>query len=361
MTRSFERSTKQFFLAASGMITPIGANTPMTLASVNAAISAYSLADYYNQHFQQIKVTELPASIFAEQGIDATDWSSAHDARLALMANIALQEACAIHALEKPIPLILAMTDMPQNAKAPTGAILTQQLAEVFPAWINPAMSRSLYSGRAAGMDALAFAFNYLYDMPTDFILIGGCDSFLNAARLQQMDSENRLLSTDSGEGFAPGEAAGFLLLTRRPELALTVKGHAVVLHSPGIADEPGHRYSEEPYRGDGLDQAFKSALAASGCSGIHSIYSSMNGESFWAKEYGVAYMRSKAAFADPVKLIHPADCYGDIGAATAPVLIGLAAQHLLTTPAAQAHLVYSSSDTARRGAVVLEKVAMGS
>jgi hypothetical protein len=37
--------------------------------------------------------------------------------------------------------------------------------------------------------------------------------------------------------------------------------------------------------------------------------------------------------------------------------LIAVAAEHLFSQPKARAHLVYSSSDTAKRGAVVVEKI----
>ena len=84
-----------------------------------------------------------------------------------------------------------------------------------------------------------------------------------------------------------------------------------------------------------------------------------MNGENHWAKEYGVAFLRNRKAFKDPVCVEHPADCYGDIGSATATALISLAAENLFKNDLAQAHLVYSSSDTAKRGAIVLKKIAL--
>lgn len=82
-----------------------------------------------------------------------------------------------------------------------------------------------------------------------------------------------------------------------------------------------------------------------------------MNGENHWAKEYGVAVLRNRNALKDPVRVVHPADCYGDVGAATATTLIALAAEHLFKHKNARAHVVYSSSDTAKRGAIVIEKV----
>lgn len=71
------------------------------------------------------------------------------------------------------------------------------------------------------------------------------------------------------------------------------------------------------------LDRAFKKTLAGQEPGSIDRIYSSMNGEHHWAKEYGVA----------------------------------LAAENLYKQPNTSAHLVYSSSDNARRGAIVMEKI----
>lgn len=59
----------------------------------------------------------------------------------------------------------------------------------------------------------------------------------------------------------------------------------------------------------------------------------------------------------DPVRFEHPADCYGDLGSATSAILIALAAEHLFKSADAKSHLVYSSSDTAKRGALVVEKI----
>ncbi len=350
-------NNKHFFLAASGMVTPLGANTAMTTAAVNASISAYTLADFYNRHFQPVKVTEMPPAVFAAQGIDVSNWSGTHPARVAAMARLAVQQVITGEPPEKSIPLVLALPEANHQGVSALGADVVKHLAGNFPGWISTVMSRCVYSGRAAGMEALAFAFDYLYDLPTDYFLVGGSDSQLEDARLGELDKTDRLLAPDNGDGFAPGEAAGFLLLTREPALAAVVNGHRIMLHPPGIADEPGHLGSDEPYRGEGLDQAFKKALTGVAVPPIHSIYSSMNGEHYWAKEYGVAYIRNRQVFADPVTLQHPADCYGDIGSATAPVLIALAAQDLWKSSVARAHLLYSSSDGARRGAIILEKV----
>jgi 3-oxoacyl-[acyl-carrier-protein] synthase-1 len=76
-----------------------------------------------------------------------------------------------------------------------------------------------------------------------------------------------------------------------------------------------------------------------------------MNGEHYWAKEFGVAMTRSSHRFSN-VKHEHPADCYGDIGAATGGALIALAALHSLKQSTPTSCLVCTSSDTAYRAAI---------
>lgn len=347
---------KYFFLAASGMTTPLGISTVMTATAVKADISAYSLSDYYDQHFQPVKVAAIPPALFDGQDFDATDWTGSYSRRLAFITTLAAEQVFASTSPAVPIPFILAMPEPTTGQQQESG--LGNHLAQHFPDWINPVLGRSIHSGRAAGMEALAFAFDYLYDQPSEFILIGGSDSYLDDLRLTTLDQADRLATPESSNGFVPAEASGFLLLTRNPEHALVVNGHKIALHPPGIAEEPGHFFSNEPYRGDGLDQAFKMALANAPAQLIPRIYSSMNGEHYWAKEYGVAYMRNRQYFSESVDIKHPADSYGDIGSATAPVLIALAAQQLLATANDHAYLVYSSSDGPKRGAIILEKIA---
>jgi hypothetical protein len=60
----------------------------------------------------------------------------------------------------------------------------------------------------------------------------------------------------------------------------------------------------------------------------VHTIYSSMNGEHYWAKEYGVAMSRNPPLRES--KIAHPADCVADLGTATGAVLTGMATKHLL-------------------------------
>jgi len=351
--------TPKLYIAGMGMITPVGFDTASTTAAVRAGVNAYAISNFYAKNNEPITMASVPGLMSDEIDADIGEGSRfnpRHD-RVVKMAIIALREACAKQTTQQPIPLVLAMPEGQNDVEGLVPLIPT--LEQNCKPWVSVQQTRSIYSGRAGGIEAIDFAFRYLYDLPNDFLLIGGSDSYRDAARLTPLDDAGRLKLPGSQDDFVPGEAGCFLLLTKKPALALARNGHIISLSPPGIDDEPGHLYSKEPYRGDGLDQAFKKALNShTQPNSIHSIYGSMNGENHWAKEYGAAYIRNRSVFKDPVGIEHPADCYGDLGSATAPVLIALAAEHLFNDTKARAHLVYSSSDKARRGAIIVEKTA---
>jgi 3-oxoacyl-[acyl-carrier-protein] synthase-1 len=131
---------------------------------------------------------------------------------------------------------------------------------------------------------------------------------------------------------------------------------NTVSFSEPCVAEEQGHRYSDQPYLGDGLSNAVHSVLSNAHVSApIEHLFSTINGESFGSKEMGVMMSRNSGAFAENVQTHHPADCFGDIGAAFAPALVGLAAYNLARQKIQGAVLVTASSDSQYRGAMCLK------
>lgn len=354
----------KLYIAGMGMITPVGFDTASTAAAVRAGVSGYRASDFFTQETRQpITMTGVPDEIFEEMefDIDEGNYYGPQYDRIIKMAIIALREAMTNLPKGEKVPLILAMPeDIPQEPYIPEELFITNLLNQQdLP--LSADQIRCLRTGRAAAIQGLEVARHFLYAQNANYVLLGGSDSYWDASRLRELDEAGRVLAPENMDGFAPGEGACFLLLTRHPAAALIVNDHLVALMAPGNAQEPGHLYSDLPYQGEGLDQAFKRALPKQEGSVIQTIFSSMNGESHWSKEYGVAYLRNKAAFDDAVKIQHPADCYGDLGAAAGAVLVGLAVTDLFSQSGTSAHLVYSSSDGPSRAAVRVEKLALAS
>ena len=345
----------KLYIAGIGMITPVGANTAMTAAAVRAGVSAYEASDNFSYRAEPLTMARIPQDVFTQCNVVIDE--GGYNNHIIKMAILAAREALSGHKISKPIPLLLSIPEDSPNNTYIDQNILIKHLTNQKDLPLQPGLVRCFSAGRAGGIQALTYAQQYLYHQRADLVLLGGSDSHWIYPRLGELDLADRLLSPGNMDGFAAGEGAGFLLLTSHQQLAMTRGNHIIALSPPGLADEPGHLYSKEPYRGDGLDQAFKLALANIPEGSIASIYSSMNGENHWAKEYGVAFVRNKDYFRDSVRIEHPTDCFGDLGAATAPVLIGLAAEALFKCTGSASHLVYCSSDGPARAAVRVEKL----
>jgi uncharacterized protein (TIGR02270 family) len=79
-----------------------------------------------------------------------------------------------------------------------------------------------------------------------------------------------------------------------------------------------------------------------------------MNGESYRAREWGFTELRVLRNPHPRLEVFHPADCLGDVGAASGTLLIGLAAMALSENPSRHNFLVFASSESGERGAVIL-------
>jgi 3-oxoacyl-[acyl-carrier-protein] synthase-1 len=218
--------------------------------------------------------------------------------------------------------------------------------------------SRMFPVGRAAGLYALQEAIEQLKTGQAEQIVVGGVDTYLDLYLLGTLDMEGRVLAEGVMDGFVPGEGAGFLLLSRGTNSIPRKTPLAIVL---GVATgvEKGHRYSEEVYRGDGLASTIQRLFGSvpQKKEKVRTIYAGFNGENFWAKEWGVAYIRSQDNFETDFRVEHPADCFGDPGAALGPLAVGLAAIGMQRGYLKGPSLVWCSSDREERAATVVHRL----
>jgi len=183
-------------------------------------------------------------------------------------------------------------------------------------------------------------------------VLVGGIDSFYDLRTLGILQKNRRLSGSDSFDGFVPGEGAAFLLLTSPHAPAAVRNKSAIRLHEPAIVDEPGHLLGKAPYTAEALANAFQQAMTATDMP-IDTIYSSENGEMHYTRELSVATLRQQHRLHANRKIHRPAAFFGDLGAAFAPVAMGLASASIQKDPE-RATLVYAASDGGPRGAICL-------
>ncbi|HXC36693.1 MAG TPA: hypothetical protein VNV43_12510, partial [Candidatus Acidoferrales bacterium] len=240
--------------------------------------------------------------------------------RMLRLAGLALAEAVQLPAVKKPIPVFLGLPERPEPSRDFLNLLIAQSEIE-----IDLAASRLYPKGRAAGIFALKEAIDTLCAGKHEFVIVGGVDSYWDNGLLQTLEIEGRLKTGINPDGYIPGEGAAFLLLAR-PEFANAQKLATLgIIGNTGFGFEKGHRYSQEPYRGDGLAETLADVFSRYDSKDrIRTIYTGLNGESYCGKEWGVAFIRNSNQFSDDAATEHPADCLGDTGAAMAPIMAAL-------------------------------------
>lgn len=350
----------QVYLAGMGMITSVGGSALTTAAAVRARRKGMRTSETFkNRACKPLTLATVPDAALPEfaGALQTHEDINLPIGRMLLMAHATLEDIQVLYPETQPLPVMLAGPAAYTGQEVPFSHAFFDLLAEQTGIEFDWPNSRLLAMGRSGVLTGIDMAIKYLNLGTGNYVLVGGVDSYQDHDLLLQLDARDRIKTEDAKDSFIPGEAAGFLLLTNKPERAQRFGNFKIGLTAPGLAEESGHLYSEQPYRGDGLAHAFQVALANAPGLTIQTIYSSMNGENHWTKELGVAQIRNSHAIAEDVKIEHPADCLGDTGAATGAVLIGLAALDLQKGWRKGPALVYCSSDHAPRAAVCVSLV----
>lgn len=343
------------YIAGLGMFTPVGANTEMTTAAIDAGVSAYKDSGYFTKTKDPIKMAQVPTDALAE----LSDELKLHgmygrwEQHLLQLAGAAIQEAMGEYEGD-PVPIVLAAPEHYQQWPHQLPENFLQNLIKQSGSPIDLTHSRTVQVGRAGAIEALQTAERFLFEANQESVLIGGVDSYQRPELFRGLLEYGRINVPGNKDGFVPGEGAAFILVTKNKEKALVLNDHSVFVTAPSTWEETAHLYSSEPGKGEGLDKAVKGALQNYNGPNIGKVFSTHNGEAYWSKELGVMLTRNNSRMSEDVVVEHPADCLGDMGAASSAGLIVLAAMDLLKNKAYTSHLTCASSDHQHRAAVLL-------
>jgi len=216
-------------------------------------------------------------------------------------------------------------------------------------------------SGHAAGLLALRSSLIRLSTGEIDVCVVAGGDSYVDVETLEWLEETEQLHGAgrrNNAWGLVPGEGAGaVLILPCRSDGVEPLPLARVV--STGVGREEQLIRSKAVGLGRGLTGAFEAAFAGlpSG-SLVSDTYCDLNGEPYRSDEFGFAVVRTREHFVAASDFTAPADCWGDVGAASGP--LGL----VIATVAMQKHyskgglaLVWASSDSGERGAALVAAV----
>lgn len=339
-----------------GMITAVGLTAAETAASARAGTMRFEESQFQDRSFESITLAQVPEDGLPElaDAVRSTTGLTAREQRMLRLATAPLRECLAPVGAATGLPLCLALPETETLTPLDRGRFLVQ-LAMQSGGVVDPARSDASHAGRAGGLRAVGQAVATILSGEADLVIAGGVDTYRDSYVLATLDAGRRVKSMANMDGFIPGEGAAFIAVASprfANDRALTPLAQ---LGATAAGFEAGHLYSAEPYRGEGLASAI-AQLASGGAvdAPIGEVYSSMNGESHWGKEWGVGFLRNRALFRPDHGMHHPADSFGDTGAACGAILVGLAALGLRSGYRRTPALVYSSSDRGLRAAAVV-------
>jgi 3-oxoacyl-[acyl-carrier-protein] synthase-1 len=277
--------------------------------------------------------------------------------------------------------LLGALRDLVVNAKLARAEFLTIPVSLSLPSWapaarIPEVRDRFLLDVSARGgyptlarakvtaddgagmMAALAWAQGSIASGEIRGCVVAGVGSYFHSETLARLDAAGRLKSERNTDAFIPGEC-GVALLVESLDLVEKHGGTPLgVLHAIGQGHEPRGVASREISSGRGLGQAIEQALgAAQATESIEWAACDLNGESYRAREWGLAQVYLPRLLAKVRTVWHPADCLGDVGGASAGVLLATVARAFARGyhPSDRA-LVWTASEQGARSALVVDK-----
>lgn len=306
-----------------GAATSIGMTAPATAAAVRAGIAGFA------DHPYMIDGIGEPFVVASAPYIDTDVVLQERFIELALpAAREALEPVSRLLRTRVPIPTIVGLPESRPGLPAELASSLASKLPEATTNGCRITQPTTLPNGHSAGLMAIESACRMIRSGDTEFCLVGGVDSYMDPDTLEWVDDCEQLHNLDNAWGFIPGEAAGFCLLcsdaaATRYELA--VLGH---LLSVAVAQEENRIKTETVCIGKGLTKAVHDVLQSlpSAETLIDDTICDQNGEAYRGDEFGFMLARTSERFVDTSDFTAPADCWGDVGAASGPLFVILAA-----------------------------------
>jgi 3-oxoacyl-[acyl-carrier-protein] synthase I len=335
-------------IVQSHVTSPLGLGTAQTWAAYRAGLSRFVFSSEFGTGLESIKMSLFPEDILP----DEQDWPPGtiyfEQRLLRLSVDSLLGAIDGVH-LEQPAPLFLCLP--PDHVEPQRMLSALDNYAE---GRVAIGASRALPLGRAAGFEALTQAITYLKAGKGAYAIVGGVDSHLEARRLSALHLAGRLRSSGPSNGFIPGEGASFVLLTNQ---SAPQGDRSTVVAAVGTAEGTSHVDEAQTHLGEELSQSVEAMRAdlpeSTGPAQV--IFTAMNAEPIWTKEWAVARLRHKDIIAADGMIEHPNMRIGDMGAATVPLLLAVADLALQNGHRDGPALLLASSDQGLRGSAWLE------
>lgn len=321
MSVSFDR-TGSICVVGVGAATSIGMTAPATAAAVRAGITGFGdhpfMFDRAGEPFVVASAPYVDIHVVGEDRFIALALPAAREA---------LKPVSGLLRTRVPIPTIVGLPESRPGLPGKLASALAAKLPEATTNGCRIAQPTTLLNGHSAGLMAIESACRVIRGGETEFCLVGGVDSYMDPDTLDWVEDCEQLHNLDNAWGFIPGEAAGFCMLCSEAAAAryeLSVLGR---LLGVAAAQEVNLIKTETICIGKGLTKAVHGVLQslASADTLIDNTICDLNGEAYRGDEFGFMLARTSERFVDTSNFTAPADCWGDVGAASGPLFVLLA------------------------------------
>jgi len=298
-----------------GMVTGVGLNAPASCAAIRCGINNFRETRFMDKGGEWIIGSEVPLG---------QPWRG----RMKLVRLIvpAIRECLAVpdNFETEKTPLILCVSEKtrPGRLEGLDDRLMDEVQDELGMRFHE--RSEVISNGRTGGVEALKHAMALFNRGEASCCIVAGVDTFLVGSTLSAYEERERLFTSRNSNGFIPGEAGAAVLVC--PGMRYTGTGMSVV--GIGFGREEATVGSDVPLRADGLVQAIKEALSSSGLTMVELDYriTDINGEQYGFKEASLAMTRILREFKEDFDFWHPPDCIGEVGAASVPAVLNVAA-----------------------------------
>jgi 3-oxoacyl-[acyl-carrier-protein] synthase-1 len=215
-----------------------------------------------------------------------------------------------------------------------------------------------IIEGHAAGLAAIQLAALRIESGELQSCLVGGVESYFHPDTMEWLDANRQLTGSVSRSGFVPGEGACFCLLMSASAASRRGLRPLAFVSSVSCGRETKLIKTEDTCLGEGLTSVVREATShlEPPQDAVTDIFCDINGERYRAEEWGFVCLRLPLRLANPLGYVSPADCWGDMGAASGPLFAMLACQAWARNYAKGPRtLLWASSEGGLRGAVLLE------
>lgn len=336
-------------IIALGARTPLGRTARATAAAARAGITRLTA------HPRMVDKAGDPCVVAMNREVEA----HGREARIVALAHHALLEVLTQVAplLGREVEVQLGLPEL--DARFDVAAV-RRVLGRIGAGLVGPCMLalRPIPEGNAAALVGLQRAVESIVQGRSELCIVAGVDSFVDPDVLEALDAVARLKSISNRWGFPPGEGAGALVVASprlARQLGAPILGWVVSVATARDVHPVG---SEDVCVGEGLSEALRTVIAALDLpdESIQRTYCDIDGERHRNSEYAYSILRMHPqAFVEATDFIAPADCWGNVGAASGPLLINSALWSRKWDPlACSRKLVFASSDGGQRGAAVL-------